>query len=232
LLFAAARPVFAEGTAPLAGGEPAQAGDLTAEAGPLSWRRLFEPCAGDCAALFDSLAPEDAEALRALPERVARTIEAVGADISAWPAEAQDALALVQALGPSTALAMDPGKRSCTVIWFGFLDEGGDVVGRHQCRIDEERGELSLTKLTGEGRFVRLVELAGGANVAVGRTYLPEQAERQYDPARPDNQGNENFGNFVGLAFPAERNGLVIVSADMRGFTEPDDTFFEVLLVE
>jgi hypothetical protein len=202
------------------------------EAGPRSWSRLFEACTGTCQELLQSLAPEDATALRELPERVARTLEEFdGEDYELLPAPVQGALARVQNLGRTTAIALNPDKRGCTLFWFGFLDEGGSVVGRHQCRIDEKDGELSLTKLTGEGLSVRLVELEGG-NVAVGRTYLPEQKERHYDRDRPNNRGNENFGNFVGLAFPDEGGRLVIVSADMHGHTEPDDTFFEVLVVE
>ena len=216
----------------LATPSPGAADPAALDTGPLSWRVFFEPCADECKALFDSLAPEDAEALRALPERVALTIAEVKAtDVPAWDAQAQGALALVESLALNTGIGIDAGTRPCTVIWFGFLDQGGDVVGRHKCRIDEEDGELTLTKLTGEGLFVRVVELADSGNVAVGRTYLPEQTERRYDRDRPDNRGNDNFGNFVGLVFPAERNELVVVSADMRGH-EPDETFFEVLVVE
>ena len=203
-----------------------------AGAGPRSWTRSLESCTGKCEELFGSLAPEDANTLRGLPERVARTIEEFdGEDYELLPARVQGALELVQGLGGTTAIALDPGMRGCTVIWFGFLDEGGSVVGRHQCRIDEKDGERWLTKLPGEGLFVRLVELEGG-NVAVGRTYLPEQKERRYDRDRPNNSGNGNFGNFVGLAVPSERNGLVSVRADMHGHTEPDATFFEMLVVE
>lgn len=222
-------------TAEIGGELPALSDDTgpAAEYGPRSWPRLFDPCGPQCRAALDTLAPADAEALRALPARVERTIEEVtAAGTSAWPPAAWDALTVVQDLEPGMAIAVDPGERACTVMWYGFLDKGGEVVGRHRCRVDEKNGELSLTKLTGEGRTVRLLELDGGAAVAVGRSYLPEQRERSYDPARPDNRGNENFGNFVGLVFASERGGLALVSADTHGHTEPDDTFFEVLLVE
>ncbi len=212
------------------GGELPAAGRGSGASGPLGWTALFEPCGEGCRALFDELAPADADALRELPARVAGTIEAVAAgDISAWPPRAQSALALIRGIDPTPAIALDPGERA--VLWYGFLDEGGEEVGRHRCRIHEADGELRLTKLTGEGRTVRLVEFGPGT-AAIGRTYLPEQRERRYDPGRPNNRGNENFGNIVGLAFAAERGGLAVVSADMHGFTEPDATFFEVLLVE
>jgi hypothetical protein len=220
------------------GGElPAMSDDAVAAAeyGPLSWPKLFAPCGADCRDVFDKLAPADADALRALPGRVSRTVEAVTAGGNAaakWPALAWDALTIVQDLEPGMAIAVDPGERACTVIWFGFLDNGGEVVGEHRCRIDEDDGQFVVTKLTGERRTVRLFELDGGAAVAVGRTYLPEQAERAYNPASPGNRGNANFGNFVGLAFASERGGIALVSADMRGHLDPDDTFFEVLLVE
>ena len=202
------------------------------EAGPRSWSSFFETCTSECQEFMASLAPKDAESLRGLPERVARTIEELdGEYVERLPAAVKGALRRVQSLGGTTALGLNPEKRGCTVFWFGFLDEAGRVVGRHQCRIDEKDGELWLTKLTGEGLRVRLAEFQGG-NVAIGRTYLQEQSERRYDPGRPNNRGNENFGNFVGLAFPDEGGRLVIVSADMHGHTEPDETFFEVLVVD
>ena len=203
-----------------------------AQAGPLDWMALFDPCGEECREVFEQLAPSDAAALRELPARVARTIDEVGAgEVSAWAARAQDTLSLLQSLDPTAAIAPDPGDRACTVIWYGFLDEGGEVVGRHRCRIEERDSELILTKLTGEGLHARLVDFGSGT-AAVGRTYLEEQRERRYDPERPNNRGNPHFGNFVGLVFRAERGGLAIVSADMHGHTEPDETFFEVLLVE
>ncbi len=96
----------------------------------------------------------------------------------------------------------------------------------------ERNGDrLTLTKLSGDRLAADLRALGAGARALVGRTFLADQPERSYDAAQPANRSNANFGNVVGLAF-ADGAGMLVVSADMRGFTEPDETFFQVLVVE
>ena len=65
----------------------------------------------------------------------------------------------------------------------------------------------------------------------VGRTFLREQKERRDISFTRPNKGNDNFGNKVGMAY-AYGARLFILSINERGFTEPDDAFFEVLAVE
>jgi hypothetical protein len=114
--------------------------------------------------------------------------------------------------------------------WFGFLDDAVRVVGRHKCRIDEENGELERDQAHRGGAVCAAGGVRKGPNVATGRTYLPEQSERRYDRARPDNRGNDNFGNLLASLFPSERK-LAIVSADMHGH-EPDETFLSCCVLE
>jgi hypothetical protein len=166
-----------------------------------------------------------------LPERVARTIEELdGEDVERLPAAVQGALRRVQSLGGTTALGLNPEKRGCTVSGSAFWTRRAGWWASTSAASTRKEGELCLTKLTGEGLHVRLAEFAGG-NVAIGRTYLPEQSERRYDRDRPNNRGTRT-SDFVGLAFRRGRR-LVIVSADMHGFSPSRTTrSLRVLVVD
>ncbi len=199
---------------------------------PLAWVNVLGRCEAACTRILSGLAPEDAAALMGLPDRVARTVSAIWtAPELTWDQPAKEVLDALAERPMAAASGIAPGEHACTVYWYGFLDQGGSRVGRHRCRIDRDGEGITVTKITGDGYFARLEPLGSGASIAVGRTYLPEQDERRYDAAKPANSGNDNFGNRIGLAF-ASGCGLVIIGADLRGFTEPDDTYFDVLVVE
>ena len=108
---------------------------------------------------------------------------------------------------------------------------GVNSNSRHQCRIARSGAGLTLEKLTGDGFNATISPCKDAARVVVGRTFLRDQKERGYDAAQPANRGNDNFGNKVGMAY-ADGGRLLVLSINERGFTEPDDTFFEVLLLE
>ncbi|MGV8840022.1 MAG: hypothetical protein ACWA6X_06925 [Bauldia sp.] len=198
----------------------------------LAWATALEPCTIECAAALDPLAAADADALRALSVRVATTLGAIADPALPMDAGARAALDTTLALGGGDLAAVATGDRACTVYWYGFLENAGQTVGSHQCRVSRNAtGGLVVEKLTGEMLYAEITPVAAGTGVAVGRTFLEGHANRRYDPATPDNAENANFGNFVGLAF-ANGTGLVVVDGDVRGMSPPDDTYFAVLVVE
>lgn len=190
-------------------------------------------CDAGCRSVLAALAPADAAALEALPGRAALTI----AEIRGTPGLPSDAGAeavldrLLAGSFTGSLGAVGTGERSCTLYWYGFLDEASRRVGTHRCRIERAGDGLTLIKLTGERLSAAVEPLDEATGVLVGRTYLEGHRIRSYDASRPTNPENENFGNHVGLVF-ADGGGLLVVSAAMLGFTEPDETFFAVLAVE
>jgi hypothetical protein len=190
-------------------------------------------CETNCQGILAALAPADAVSLEELADRVALTIEA-NAGTPGLPSDPGAEAALARLTGGAlsgTLGEVGTGERSCTLYWYGFLDEASRRVGTHRCRIERDGDRLTVAKLTGE-RLAGLVQPLGeSAGILVGRTYLDGHQQRSYDPARPTNAENENFGNHVGFAF-ADGGALVVISADMLGFTEPDETFFELLVIE
>ncbi len=214
------------------GGELPSAADTAPGRAVLPLAAILDPCGAACEAAVARLAPADVAGLAALPDRVAATIAAVEAAPGIrLDADAASALARLRAADPSVPPAIRPGEHACTVFWFGFLDNGGERVGRHRCTVEDRDGRLVLAKVSGDRLAADLVPTDGGARLLVGRTFLPEHSARTYDVALPANPENPNFGNTVGIAL-ADGAGLIVVSADMRGFTEPDATFFELLVVE
>ncbi|MCC6736168.1 MAG: hypothetical protein IT534_08565 [Bauldia sp.] len=210
-------------------GGPAAGGAMP---GTVAWATALEPCTTECAAALDPLDALDADALRALPVRVTTTLAAIADPALPMDAGARAALDTTVALGGGDLAAVATGDRACTVYWYGFLDNAGQTVGNHRCRISRsEDGRLVVEKLSGDMLYAEITPVGAGAGVAAGRTFLDGHAMRRYDPAMPDNAENPNFGNFVGLAF-ANGTGLVVVDGDVRGMAPPDDTYFAVLVVE
>lgn len=72
--------------------------------------------------------------------------------------------------------------------------------------------------------------MTDGFSAVIGRNFLADQEERQYDSANPANAGNDNFGNVVGLA-TAGNGRLYVFSSEQRGFEQEDPTFFWALTV-
>lgn len=190
-------------------------------------------CGGDCRAVRALLSAADADELQRLPAEVrAALAEIVDRTTMASDLNAQ-ALAMKLARGTFDGNfdRVKTGRRGCIVYWYGFLDEGSRRVGRHQCRIARKDGQITITKVTGDGLAAVAYPYAGAVRAFVGRTYLEDHKQRSYDRERPSNAENENFGNKVGIAL-ADGGRLYLVSINENGFTEPDETFFEIIAVE
>jgi hypothetical protein len=100
----------------------------------------IESCDAGCQAILAALAPADAAALEALPARVALTVEAIGGTPGLVSDPAADA-ALARVTSGSfagTLAEIGTGERSCTLYWYGFLDEASRRVGTHRCRIERD----------------------------------------------------------------------------------------------
>ena len=103
-------------------------------------------------------------------------------------------------------------------------------MGTHRCLVERLNGDLVVFKFTGNRLFATLKPYRESAMAFIGRSYLPEHQQQRYDVNNPDNEENDNFGNEVGYAFSID-NKLVLLSISQRGFTEPDSTFFQCLVI-
>lgn len=198
---------------------------------PIKLKSIAPAC--ECESLRSMLLPEDVAAIEALPASVLATLKSLPADPANPPDPGAAAIAKLIATGTFDGDfdGVKAGAHACTVYWYGFLDQTMQRVGRHKCTVKRVVDSVSITKTTGDGLAGKLVRYLPGGLVFVGRSYLPDHKARAYDKAEPANPENTNFGNFVGFAV-ANKGHLYIISTDKRGFTEPDDTFFQVLAIE
>ncbi|WP_427023569.1 hypothetical protein ACP4J4_13605 [Aureimonas ureilytica] len=202
-------------------------------------------CSEECENTLSLLSDSDREGLIDLPSRVARTLAAIGpikgdggtkaAASVAMRLDDIDASGTVAEPGVEETLAapidIKAGEAECTLRWFGFLDEASRTVGTHRCRIEKAGdGTVTIEKLTGERFLVHLAPLNDRFSAAIGRTYLPEQPERDYDLRAPLNAGNGNFGNVSGLA-TLSGGQIVLIGGAELGMKPADDTFFSVLTI-
>lgn len=205
--------------------------DIAADDVP-AWQGATAQCGAACSEIMADLAAEDADSIRDLSDRVRLTADALRLSDAAWDEPARSVLEQVLSLRAGGDFsAVEAGEHACTVYWYGFLDNAGQEVGRHQCLVERTDAGLTVRKLTGEMLAADLLETGEGYRIAVGRSFLAEHAERSYDPLNPDNAQNDNFGNFVGMALASDST-LIILAADMRGFQTPDPTYFSVLVID
>ncbi len=140
------------------------------------------------------------------------------------------------AFEPDPATAIKPGRAKCTTYYFGFLDNAAERVGTHTCevrmvRIGGNLTSLTLEKTTGDGFFADIRPFRAGAMATLGRTFLKGHAITRYNAAQPRNRENTNYGNKIGILVSLGGTPALI-SLNQNGFTEPDRTFFEVMLLE
>ncbi len=197
-------------------------------------------CSEECEATLSLLDPADQRKVTGLPQVIAQTIlekpEPSGvADVDAVRDVALSFSELVAGT-PSDELTAPgstavTGKQPCSVYYYGFLNEGAKLVGRHTCTVAQlEGGALLVEKTTGERLRAEIRPLSDGFSAFIGRNYLAEQEERAYDAANPTNAGNANFGNMVGMATQRGKR-LYLFSSEQRGFEAEDPTFFQALVV-
>lgn len=196
-------------------------------------------CTEECEATLSLLDVDDQRKVTRLPQVIAQTIleNPQGTGIAAVDGVRDVALSFSELVAgtPSDTLAAPrsamPGKVPCSVYYYGFLNEPAKLVGNHTCTVSAlEGGGLLLEKTTGERLRAELRPLTDGFSAVIGRNFLADQEERQYDSANPANAGNDNFGNVVGLA-TAGNGRLYVFSSEQRGFEQEDPTFFWALTV-
>jgi len=172
----------------------------------------------------------DLEQLADLREQVRATLGDLEKQGLAANGQAATVAAMIDGKVASDAVAAaEPGPYRCIVWWYGFLDEGARKVGTHQCTVSPGKdSRLVIEKTTGDRFHAETVPWENGRTAFAGRTWLPDQAETRYDPARPANAENDNYGNKVGLVLRSGER-LFLVSIDERGMSPPDPTYFEIL---
>lgn len=213
--------------------------DKTAEmSGPVTEEVSFAPatketregsCSADCADTEKLVGETDRAELAGIEGQVRRTL----AELESKNLPSNDQAKAVAAAFAAGGERFDPSKVApgdyrCTVYWYGFLENGAQRVGAHKCRVGSENGAIAIEKLTGEGLRAKLMPWRNSSTAYLGRTYIEDQPERGYDPDRPDNTGNANFGNKVGLVV-GDASTFYLVSIDDRGMQPKDTTFFEAI---
>ncbi|OXT01698.1 hypothetical protein B7H23_01685 [Notoacmeibacter marinus] len=174
------------------------------------------------------LTAEDRAELLALPNRVRATL----ADLQAggWTPGGLAETVLSGLRGGSTRLsAVRPGRYECNVVWYGFLENTRQYIGTHRCRVERDRlGDLVILKLTGQNLNATLLEFNDGDVAFAGRSAPSGSLAQPYDPDRPVDRFNPNFGNVVGRVVTDGRR-IYLIDINQRGMTEPDPTYFQVI---
>lgn len=177
--------------------------------------------------------------LTGLPVMIERTIaDVVGRRGPLEDAKGRTYLDLLAkvAFDPDPYAAIKAGNARCTIYHVGFLDNAVQRVGEHQCvvrmvLIGGELTSLTIEKTSGDGFHANVKRFRVNAPAFLGRTYLKGHAVTRYNQAQPFNKENRNFGNKVGVLVSLGGKP-VLLSMNQNGFTEPDSTFFEMMVLE
>ena len=176
-------------------------------------------CGNDCKAVRASLAKADLAEIEKLPAQVSDTILSLEGQPS-LPANPMAKAFMAKLAGGTFDGNFDSvktGRRICTVYWYGFMENGSEVVGTHQCRIGRQGGNLTIEKLTGTRMSGTLYPYTTAARVFVGRTIYEDR--------------KDSFDNKVGMAL-TDKERLYLINIDEKGMEPPDSTFFEVIAIE
>lgn len=192
-----------------------------------------------CDDVAKALTLEDARQLLDLPAVIERTWIEVrnrkGPRENAAAHAILDKLVAID-LQPDPLANLKLGRIKCTTYDFGNLDNAAERVGTHFCelrmvRIGGEVTSLTLERVTGDGFFASFKPYRTHAMAYLGRWYLKGHAVTRYNAAVPKNRENTNFGNQVGL-FVSLGGKPALISINQNGFTEPDPTYFQVIVLE
>lgn len=195
-----------------------------------------------CDEVKKALSPADYAEIERIPQVIAETW--VDVRNKQGPRENADARRLLEYVtfqtpipsGPSVEQIIQNRRFKCTIYDFGFLDNAAELVGTHQCEVKATRNNgllasYTVQKVTGDGFFAEVRPYTANAGVFLGRTFLKGHAITRYNAATPKNRENDNFGNKVGLQVNLGGK-MALITINQNGFTEPDRTFFEIILLE
>ncbi len=192
-----------------------------------------------CDDVAKSLTPEDAQQLRDLPAVIERTWLDVrnrrGPRENAAAHVLLDKLVAVD-LQPDPLANLKLGRVKCTTYEVGNLENAAERVGTHACdlrmvRVGGEVTSLTLEKATGDGFFASFKPYRTHAMAYLGRSFLKGHAVTRYNAAVPKNRENDNFGNVTGLLVSLGGKPALL-SINQNGFTDPDPTYFQIIVLE
>ena len=219
---------------------PANPSKLAPSSGPLA--AALEHSFGACPFCDDvakRLTPGDAQELKDIAGVIERTWDDVRDRRS--PGDNAAARAILEQLAkaeiePDPMAKLKLGRIKCTTYNFGFLDKAAERTGTFACdlrmvRIGGEVSSLTLERANGDGFHASFKPYRLNVMAYLGRTFLKGHAVTRYNAAVPKNRENTNYGNKTGLLVTLAGKPTLI-SSNKNGVTEPDDTFFEVIVLE
>lgn len=194
--------------------------------------QVFGPCL-NCVEIERLITKNDAAELDNLPNMVKSTINEITKYKKGKYDDIHNVIAKLSKgdINTNFISALRIGERICQVFDFSFMDNSVQLVGTHRCLVERLNDEPVIFKFTGFRLFATLKPYKESAMTFIGRSYDPGHQQQRYDIENPDNKENDNFGNKIGYAFSIDKK-LVLLSISQRGFTEPDPTYFECLIIK
>jgi len=194
--------------------------------------QVFGSCL-NCVEIDQLITKNDAAELDNLPNMVKNTIDEITKYKKGKDEDIHNIIAKLSKgdINTNFISALRTGERICQVFDFSFMDSAVKLVGTHRCLVERLNDEPVVFKFTGFRLFATLKPYKESAMIFIGRSYDPGHQQQRYNIENPDNKENDNFGNKVGYVFSIDKK-LVLLSISQRGFTEPDPTYFECLIIK